>query len=368
MNFIKLNIKSKTQKYPIIIGSSLISNVSKIAKDNSVNFNQCLLVVDKNISKKIILKIKRSLTNKNVYIHYFKANEINKNMKNVNKILDILLYKNFSREDCLISIGGGITGDISGFAANLFKRGLRFINIPTTLLSQVDSSIGGKTGVNTKYGKNLIGSFYQPNLVISDIQFLKTLPKREIICGYGEILKHSIISKKTFFNFLNNHGKKILHLSSPFVEKAIYESCKIKKNIVEQDEKEKNLRKILNFGHTFAHAYEASLGYSRKLNHGEAVILGIKTALNFSFKNNLLKKNEYNSIINHIFKLNLPSKLNKFFKTKDLNKIISFMLKDKKNNSNKISLVLLKKIGSPIINKEYSKKKLVLFLKEELNN
>ena len=368
MKPIKLKIESKTQRYPIFIGSNLVSNIPKILKTNSIKFNQCLLVVDKNISKKIISKIKKSFIKKNVFIHHFKANEMNKNMNSVNNILEILLYKNFSREDCLISIGGGITGDIAGFASSLFKRGLKFINVPTTLLSQVDSSIGGKTGVNTKYGKNLIGSFYQPNLVISDIQFLKTLPRREIICGYGEILKHSIIANKTFYNFLDNNGRKILSLSSPFIEKAIYESCKIKKNIVEKDETEKNLRKILNFGHTFAHAYEASMGYSRKLNHGEAVILGIKTVLNFSFKNNLLKKYEYNSIINHILKLNLPSNLNKFFKIKDLNKILTFMLKDKKNNSKKISLVLLKKIGLPVINKEYSKKRLGKFLKSELSN
>tara|TARA_B100001093_G_scaffold469915_1_gene490987 strand:- start:618 stop:1724 length:1107 start_codon:yes stop_codon:yes gene_type:complete len=368
MKPIKLNIKSKTHKYPIIIGSNLVSNISKIIKINSINFNQCLIIVDKNISKKIIFKIKKSLIKKKIFIHYFKANEINKNFESVNKILDILLNKNFSREDCLISVGGGITGDVTGFAASLFKRGLKFINMPTTLLSQVDSSIGGKTGVNTKYGKNLIGSFYQPNLVISDIQFLKTLPKREIICGYGEILKHSIIASKTFYSFLDKNGKKILNLSSPFIEKAIYESCKVKKDIVEKDETEKNLRKILNFGHTFAHAYEASMGYSRKLNHGEAVILGMKTVLNFSVENNLLKKKEHNSIINHILKLNLPSKVNKFFKKKDSNKILSFMLKDKKNKSDKISLVLLKKIGFPVFNKEYSVKSLNKFLRNELRN
>ena len=126
-------------------------------------------------------------------------------------------------------MGGGITGDVSGFAANLFKRGLKFANIPTTVLAQVDSSVGGKTGVNSKYGKNLIGSFYQPSLVLSDIQFLKSLSKREIICGYGEILKHSLIEDKKFFNFLIKNLKKILSLSSPFIEKAIFESCKIKK-------------------------------------------------------------------------------------------------------------------------------------------
>ena len=368
MKPIKLKIKTKTQEYPIIIGSNLISNILKLTKNNSLNFKKCLLIIDKNIPKKIISKIKKSLIKKNIYIYFFKASEINKNQNSVNKILEILLNKNFSREDCLISIGGGITGDISGFAASLFKRGLKFINIPTTLLSQIDSSIGGKTGVNTKHGKNLIGTFYQPNLVISDIQFLKTLPKREVICGYAEILKHSLIADKNFYNFLNKNNNKIFKLSSPFIEKAIYKSCKIKKNVVEKDEKEKDLRKILNFGHTFAHAYEASLGYSKKLNHGEAVILGMKTALNFSLNNHLLKKNEHRSIINHIYKSNLPSTINKFFKIKDLNKILSFMIKDKKNNSDKITLVLLKKIGSPIINKKYTKKSLYIFLKKELSN
>ena len=368
MKPIKLKVKTKTQQYPIIIGSNLLLNISKIIKENSINFKKCLLVVDKNISKKIVLKLKKSLIKKNVYVYFLKASEINKNLNTVNKILDVLLNKNFSRKDCLISVGGGITGDISGFASSLFKRGMKFINIPTTLLSQVDSSIGGKTGVNTQYGKNLIGSFYQPNLVITDIQFLKTLPKREMICGYGEILKHSLISNKKFFNFLNNNSKKIFNLSSPFIEKTIYESCKIKRNIVEKDEKEERVRKTLNFGHTFAHAYEASLGYSKKLNHGEAVILGMKTALNFSLKNKFLKKYDHYSILNHIYKCNLPFNLNKFFKMKDLNKILSFMLKDKKNNSNKINLVLLKKIGLPLIDKEFNKKTIALFLKKELSN
>ena len=364
----KLKINTRTQKYSIIIGSNLISKISSITKNNSIDFKKCLLVVDKNISKKIISKIRMSLNKKKLYVYFFKASEINKNQNSVNSILDILLKENFSRDDCLISVGGGITGDISGFAASLFKRGLKFINIPTTLLSQVDSSIGGKTGVNTKYGKNLIGSFYQPSLVITDIQFLKTLPVREIICGYGEILKHSLIANKTFYNFLNKNSFKIFNLSSPFIEKAIYESCKIKKIVVEKDEKEKGLRKILNFGHTFAHAYEATLGYSPKLNHGEAVILGMQTALNFSLKYNLMKKKEHGSIFNHIANLKLPSNINKFFSVKDLNKILSFMLKDKKNYSEKINLVLLKKIGSPVIDKEFNKKSLAIFLKSELIN
>ena len=368
MKPIKLNVKTNSDNYPIIIGSNLIKNISSHLSKNSVIFNQCLLVIDKNVPKKLINKISQGLKKKKIFKFNFDANEKNKNIKIVNKILKILLNKNFSRQDCLITVGGGITGDVGGFAASLYKRGLNFINIPTTLLSQVDSSIGGKTGVNTKEGKNLIGSFYQPKMVISDTEFLKSLPKREIICGYGEIFKHSLILNKNFFKYLNINWSKVLNLKSPFIEKAIYESCKIKKTIVEKDENEKNIRKVLNFGHTFAHAFEASLGYSKKLNHGEAVILGIVTALQFSLSVKLIKNNQFKFIINHIVKAGLPSNIKDYFSKKDLNKILNFMTKDKKNSSKKINLILLKKIGSAVIDNEYSNTKIHDFLKRKLIN
>tara|TARA_B100000963_G_scaffold339474_1_gene337263 strand:- start:616 stop:1722 length:1107 start_codon:yes stop_codon:yes gene_type:complete len=368
MKPIKLNINTKFQKYPIFIGSNLLPKIQKFIDKNSIEFEKCLLVVDKKIPKKNIEQIKKTIKCKKIYISYFHANEKNKNQKSINKILEILLYENFTRSDCLIAIGGGITGDVVGYAASIFKRGLQFINIPTSLLAQVDSSIGGKTGINTPFGKNLVGSFYQPKLVIADCNFLKTLPKREIICGYAEILKHSLISKKNFYNFLKKNFYQIISLKSPFIEKAIYESCKIKKNVVEKDETEKNFRKHLNFGHTFAHAYEASLNYSKKLNHGEAVLLGIKTALKFSLDNKFLKKKDYISIIDHFKKSNLPSNLSRYFSTKDATKIIDFMSKDKKNKTSKINLILLNKIGSTSINKEFNKKYLNNFLKKELTD
>ena len=198
----------------------------------------------------------------------------------------------------------------------MFTKGIKFINFPTTLLAQVDSSIGGKTGINNKYGKNLIGTFFQPDLVVSDINFLKTLPKREIICGYAEILKHSLIAGKKYFSFLDKNKFKILKLKTPYIEKAIKDSCKIKKQIVELDEKEKNHRKLLNLGHTFAHAYEAETKYSKKLNHGEAVILGIKSAAKFSLSIKLLSEKKYFKIISHMNLLNLPNDLNFFFQEK----------------------------------------------------
>ncbi len=368
MNSIKLQVKIRGQKYSILIGSNILHNLKNLLKKNFINYNQCLIVVDKNVPKKLINKVLNSLPKKSMSIHYFNATEKNKNQKSVDNILSVLLRKNFNRNDCIISIGGGITGDVSGFAASIFKRGLKFVNIPTTLLSQVDSSIGGKTGINNKYGKNLIGSFYQPSLIISDINFLKSLPRREVICGYGEILKHAIIADKKFFTFLNTNGSKILDLKSPFIENAIFKSCSIKKKIVETDEKEMGIRKILNFGHTFAHAYEAALGYSKKLNHGEAVILGIKTATKFSLTNQILNFKEFNLIENHLNKLNLPRHINKLFSTKKINKILSFMKKDKKNNTNKINLVLLEKIGSPIYQLQFDEKKINLFLRKELIN
>jgi len=368
MKTVKLKIKTKSQEYFILIGSNLISKFSNILNQNSIKFEQCLLLVDSKVPKKMIKRIIRSLKGKRISLIFLKSNEKNKNQKTINFILNTLLKKNFTRNDCLISIGGGITGDIGGFASSLFKRGIKFINIPTTLLSQVDSSIGGKTGINTNFGKNLIGTFYQPSLVISDIDFLKTLPKRELICGYGEIFKHALIANKKLFIYLNNNFRKIIDLKSPFIEKSIYESCKVKKLVIEKDEKEKNLRKTLNFGHTFAHAYEASLGYSKKLNHGEAVLLGMNSALNFSNKNKSINKIEYQIIKNCFKDTDLPWDINRYFSKKDISKILSFMTKDKKNDSNKISLVLLKKIGSPIINQEFSKKRLKLFLKNELMN
>ncbi len=366
MKLTKLQIKAKNQKYSIFIGKNILDKLQIILKKNSINFNQCLVIIDKNVPKVLLNKALNSLSNKKISLHYFNANEKNKNQKSIDNILSILLSKNFNRNDCVISIGGGITGDISGFAASIFKRGLKFINIPTTLLSQVDSSIGGKTGINNKYGKNLIGSFYQPNLVISDINFLKSLPKRELICGYGEILKHAIIADKKFFTFLDINSSKVLDLKSPIIERTIFKSCSIKKKVVEADEKEMGIRKILNFGHTFAHAYEAALGYSKKLNHGEAVILGIKTAAKFSLLNKILDIKEFELIENHLNKLNLPSNITKFFSIKDLNRILSFMKKDKKNITDKLNLVLLKKIGSPIYKLQFDEKKIHFFLSKEL--
>ena len=363
----RLKVKTKNGKYSILIGTNLSNNISKILKNNLIKFNKCFLLIDNKINKRIIKKMLNSINQKKI-IYKFNSSEKNKNIKSVLKILNLLQTNNFNRNDCLITVGGGITGDTGGFVASLYKRGLKFINIPTTLLAQVDSSIGGKTGVNTRYGKNLIGTFYQPNLVLADMIFLNTLPKREIICGYAEILKHSLISKKKLFKYLDKNVKKILSLKSPFIEKTIFESCKIKREIVEKDEGEKNLRKTLNFGHTFAHAYEATMGYYKKLNHGEAVILGIYSALSFSLKNKFMNFSDFNLIVEHLKKAGLSYNVKKYFSKINIKKIVSYMQNDKKNDSKKINLVLLKKIGVIDLNNKFSYKQIQLFFNKSLMN
>ena len=368
MKKIRLLVKTKSKNYPIIIGSNIINQISYLLKSNNIDFDKSLIIYDKKVPKKKLNIIKQKLKSKKNVIHTFNSSEKNKNFKNINIILSKLFKLNFNRNDCIISLGGGITGDVSGFAASIYKRGMKFINIPTTLLAQIDSSIGGKTGVNSKYGKNLIGSFMQPDIVLSDITFLKSLPKRELICGYGEIIKHSIINNKNTFSYLDKNINNILNLKSPFIEKTIADSCRIKKNVIEKDEKEKNLRKILNLGHTFAHAYEATNNYSKKLNHGEAVILGILSSAKFSYKNKLLKKKDYEKILSHIRKLNISLNLKNYFKKKDINSIIKYMKLDKKNTSSKINLILIKKIGKIFLNMKFNEFVIKKYLYDELNN
>ena len=342
----KIIIKSKSQKYPIYIGYNILKNLGKLVKYHLPHADKIAIISDKKLPHNILKKIKYSLKKYKVKNYSLISNEKTKDIRVANKLLESLLKNNYNRSDVIISLGGGILGDLSGFVASIFKRGIKFINVPTTLLAQVDASIGGKTAVNSKQGKNLIGSFHQPEFVLSDISVLNSLPSREMICGYGEILKHSLIMNKKFFFWLKKNAKNILvKRKKNSIQIAIVESCKIKSKVVSMDEKEQNLRMILNFGHTFGHAFEAAKKFSDKLNHGEAVLLGMYIASELSFKKKLLSNKDLVLIKKHYSEVNLPKKISSFFKRKDINKIINFMKKDKKNLNQKINLVLLKRIG-----------------------
>jgi 3-dehydroquinate synthase len=342
----KLKVKNLNSNYSIIVGQNILSQISYQIKSLCPNAQKIALVVDKNVPSKFKSKLKKYLKKYDIYIFEYAVNERFKSFINVNMLVEKCLEKKFNRSDVLIALGGGILGDYSAFTASIIKRGINFINIPTTLLAQVDSSIGGKTGVNSSRGKNLIGSFYQPRLVISDVEFLKSLPQRELICGYAEILKHSLILKSNFFSWLKINSKELLkNRNLSILKKAIIESCKIKLHFINKDIFEKNIRMILNFGHTFAHAIEAQNKYSKRINHGEAVLMGMMMATKLSYQKRVCSLNTLNELKNVYHSNNLNYDIKKFFKKNEYKKIAEYMSSDKKNNDKKINFILLKKIG-----------------------
>ena len=343
----KIIVKTADKSYPVYFGNGIIDLTGSLIKKKIPNARKVFLIVDKKLPVALLKKLKKSLKKYELIICKLHVTENIKNYKMAFQLIENLLKHNFKRSDCVISLGGGILGDLSAFVSNLTKRGIKFINIPTTLLSQSDAAIGGKTAVNSIKGKNLIGTFYHPEFVLVDLTTLNTLPYREMICGYGEILKHSLIQDRSFFFWLSKNSKKIVNKKEKSILKtAIIKSCLIKSKIINKDEKEKNLRMILNFGHTFAHGFEGEKKFSRKLNHGEAVLLGMMIASELAYKKKILSLNELNLIKKHYLDLSLPMKINNFFKKKEVNKILYFMKRDKKNFDDKINLILINKIGS----------------------
>jgi len=285
------------------------------------------------------------LDKKNIHFTYVKCGEKIKKINYYEKIYEKLLSKGIDRNSILVCIGGGTLGDLCGFIASTILRGVEYKLIPTTLLSQVDSSIGGKNGINSKYGKNLIGSFYQPNEVIIDTKFLKMLPFREIKSGYAEIIKHALIKDKNFFNWLDKNYNKIFNLNTAVLENAILKSIMIKLWYVKNDPKEKlinfNSRAILNFGHTIGHSLETFYNYNSKLNHGEAISIGMLIEAKISNKLGYLSKIDLNKIEEHFknAKLKLSDK-----NIKNYN-LLNIIKKDKKNMNGNINIILLKSIG-----------------------
>ncbi len=340
----KIN-RLKAKDYSIIIGKNSITSLSSEIESHCPKCKKIAVIIDKKIPKKFLTKLKKNLRKYKLFVYFITSSEKIKNLDQTNLLVNKLLKLNFNRSDLIIALGGGIVGDMTGFVASIFKRGINFINLPSTLLSQVDSCIGGKTGVNSKYGKNLIGSFYNPKVVISDIELLKSLPKREIICGYAEILKHAIINDKIFFNFLKKNTKNIIQLDNKTLIKSILKSCKIKLNFTEKDFKEKNLRMKLNFGHTFAHALEIQNKYSNKLNHGEAVLIGMFIAIKISKFKNVCTAKTLNEVENLYKKFSLIKNFGKHLKKNEILKSIKFMKNDKKKDDERINFILLNNIG-----------------------
>ena len=341
----RVNFKDKNSSYSIIIGENILRLIPNEIKKICPGTKKIALIIDKNVPNKYKKVLKTRLKNYNLFFFIFDPSEKNKSLKSANNLLGKLLSKNLNRSDLIISVGGGITGDVVGFIASIYKRGINFINVPTTLLAQVDSAIGGKTGVNSNYGKNLIGSFYQPKIVISDTNFLKTLPKKEVVCGYAEILKHSIIKDSKFFKWLKKNSTNILLRKPKELIYAIKKSCQIKMYFVNKDVNEKGLRMTLNYGHTFAHAIEIQNNYSKNLTHGEAVLAGMILATKLSVIKKVCDEKVLQEIKEIYRKNKLSYTLKKFSSTNAIKKLIPYLKNDKKNDDEKINFILLNRIG-----------------------
>ena len=353
MKMQEIKVKHLDKKYSILIGNNILKILPNRIKSISPQTKKIAVFFDNGVPykyKKIILS---NLKKYQVDIINFNPDEKKKSLKFVSFFLNKLLAKNFNRTDLVIGVGGGITGDLIGFVASIFKRGINFISIPTTLLSQVDASVGGKTGVNSNYGKNLIGSFSQPKLVISDISILKSLKKKEITCGYAEILKHAIINNQKFFNWLKINTKHIFTLEPEKLIYAIKQSCKIKLFYVKKDTNEKNLRMILNFGHTFAHAIEVKNNYSKNITHGEAVLTGMFLAAKLSTIKKVCSNKTFLKIKEIYKNNNLNYTLKKYNNSKEIFNLIPFLKNDKKNNDDEVNFILLKKIGKTALPNKY---------------
>lgn len=331
---LEVNIKSNQISYPIFIENEPIENLKEKISEQ-LNGENYLVVISQKVEK-LYGKI---LNFPNKFV--LKDGEKEKNFKNLQKILDRASQLKLTRKSSIVAIGGGVVGDLAGFAASVYMRGINFIQIPTTLLACVDSSVGGKTAIDTKFGKNLIGSFYQPKAVFINPNFLKTLDERQYKTGLGEVLKYSFIEKSckceedlNLSNFLGEKFEEITTRNEKTLSQLIEICLKLKISVVEKDEKESGLRQILNFGHTYAHAVEKITNY-RKFTHGEAVVEGILFAFNLAQKRNLIDTN-YKFFAEDIIKKFEFKQIPEF----KLEKMVELMKTDKKANSQNLVFVL----------------------------
>lgn len=328
---------SPDKKYPIFIDFEPIESLEKKIFDYT-NANKVLIVISEKVNKLYGQKLKF----KNSVKFILKDGEKQKNFKNYQRILNFALENKLERKDAIIAIGGGVVGDIAGFIAATYLRGIDFIQIPTTLLACVDSSVGGKVAINTNYGKNLVGAFYQPKAVFCNLNFLDTLDERQFKTGLAEIIKYALIEKSCLANvdynlsdFLDKNSDKVLSRNNDTIAKIIEISLNLKTSVVSKDEKEQNLRKILNFGHTYGHAIEKITNY-KKYTHGEAVAIGMIFAINLAFKKGLITEDYKNEALKLIDKYNLV----KFMPKYSPKTLTAIMQSDKKVENCKIKFIL----------------------------
>ena len=356
----QLNVELGDRSYPIFIGKKILDNPQLIT--DYIKGSSVVIVSNTTVAPLYLDKVIQSLQTTDIRYDtvILEDGEQFKTMASVELIIDTLLNNRHDRNTTLIALGGGVVGDITGFAAAIYQRGVHFIQIPTTLLSQVDSSVGGKTGVNHPSGKNMIGAFFQPQCVIADTSTLDTLPERELSAGFAEVIKYGLIHDADFFDWLEKNIELLMQRDYKLLSQAILASCQTKADIVAIDEKESGIRAILNLGHTFGHAIESAMGYGNWL-HGEAVATGMVMAADLSERHHWIEPEVKQRTIKLLEKSGLP------VKSPDemtIQKFMDIMAIDKKVDRGIIKFILLKKLGEAIITSDYDPDLLKQTLKE----
>jgi len=344
-----LNVDLGARSYPIHIGAGLLADVRSLLEPHIGN-GRIAIITDETVAGFHLQTLLAGLDVDNVETIVLPEGESTKSFAVLQDVLDTLLKANFSRDDTLIAFGGGVIGDLTGFVAAILKRGCRFVQIPTTLLAQVDSSVGGKTAINTPAGKNLVGSFYQPKCVLIDTDILETLNARQMRAGYAEVLKYALINDREFFDWLEENAVALLNGDAATLRRAILTSCAAKADIVKRDERERGERALLNLGHSFAHALEAKAGYDNTLLHGEAVSAGMLMAFEYAQTLGLCSGQDVQRLRAHLRKQNMPtlSDLPAAI-THDPKQLFAFMGQDKKNTKTDMKLILTRGIGKAFI-------------------
>ena len=353
--------------YNIQIGAGLL----RAAADHIAPFlsqPRVYIVTDETLAGLHLSALENTLTAANIKVNTrtLPAGEKTKSLTELDALLGWLIGQGANRDDVLIAFGGGVIGDLTGLAAALMKRGMKFIQIPTTLLAQVDSSVGGKTAINTAHGKNMVGTFYQPVLVLADTDLLATLPEREKRAGFAEIIKYGLIDDAPFFDTLEASGKDVLSLQPDAIINAVARSCEAKARIVAQDEREGGVRALLNLGHTFGHALEAANRFGPELLHGEAVGIGMALALRYSARMGYMEKGEADRASKAISASGLITRIpNLDGGPYPASKLVAFMKQDKKARSNRVPLILARGIGKAFIQPDANLDTVFDFLTEE---
>ena len=335
--------------YDIVIEQSF-DKLSEEFNKLGVTGRKLCIVSDSNVAELYAKQVSAELekTGNKVFTYVFEAGEENKNLNTVEDVYEFLIQNHFDRKDMLVALGGGVVGDLTGFTAATYLRGIDFIQVPTSLLAQVDSSIGGKTGVDFRAYKNMVGAFHQPKLVYMNMSVLKSLSKRLFNSGFGEIIKHGLIKDREYYNWLKDNADRIKALDADALEHMIYVSCNIKREVVENDPKEKGERALLNFGHTLGHAIEKEMNFS--LYHGECVVLGMIAALNICVELGTISSEERDDALKTFAMYEFPDHVTGI----NIDDVVAVSKNDKKMDAGKVKFILLKSVGDAYIDRNIS--------------